>query len=230
MPLKLPAPEPLSVHLLYTCLSASFFYETDKAVTFWLVRGRVSHLLVNYKNSHFNNQQWFLTTLQSEISPKGANAFLKVSVSISGLRSPTKMWWWRLVSCLGVPPGEVAQFTWKAMLQKDVVFCNSTFISLPMQRRLFIAVIAALAAWWCANSTKQYGSLPEKNISQNLLMTWFSLPGSRMILHPFTGPIWLNRAIISSSVTWSISYQVSILVKIKAYQVSILILIKASFL
>ena len=28
----------------------------------------------------------------------------------------------------------------------DIVFCNSTFISLPMQRRLFIAVIAALAA------------------------------------------------------------------------------------
>ena len=111
----LPASEPLSVHLLYTCLSASFFYETDKAVTFWLVRGRVSHLLINYENSHFKNQQWFLTTLQSEISPKGANAFLKVSVSISGLRSPTKMWWWRLVSCLGVPPGEVAQFTWKVM-------------------------------------------------------------------------------------------------------------------
>ena len=115
----LPASEPLSVHLLYTCLSASFFYETDKAVTFWLIRGGVSHLLINYENSHFKNQLWFLTTLQSEISPKGANAFLKVSVSISGLRSPTKMWWWRLVSCLGVPPGEVAQFTWKAMQLRD---------------------------------------------------------------------------------------------------------------
>ena len=103
----------------------------------------------------------------------------------------------------------------KSHVTKGRCFCNSTFISLPMQRRLFIAVIAALAAWWCANSTKQYGSLPEKKISQNLLMTWFSLPGSRMILHPFTGPIWLNRAIISSSVTWSISYKVSILIFIK---------------
>ena len=134
---------------------------------------------------------------------------------------------------LGCSPGRGGPIHLKSHVNEeryDIVFCNSTFISLPMQRRLFIAVIAALAAWWCANSTKQYGSLPEKNISQNLLMTWFSLPGSRMILHPFTGPIWLNRAIISSSVTWSISYQVSILVKIKAYQVSILILIKAGFL
>ena len=38
--------------------------------------------------------------------------YLRVSVSISGLRSPTKMWWCWEVSCLGAPPGEVAQFTW----------------------------------------------------------------------------------------------------------------------
>ena len=67
--------------------------------------------------------------------------------------------------------------------QYDIVFCNSTFISLPMQRRLFIAVIAALAAWWCANSTKQYGSLPEKKDFSKcaFLLTWFSL---------YLAPVW----------------------------------------
>ena len=55
-----------------------------------------------------------LTTRQSLISPKGANAVLKVSVSISGDKSPTKMWWCWDVSTLPccVPVELVAQLTW----------------------------------------------------------------------------------------------------------------------
>ena len=54
-----------------------------------------------------------LTTRQSLISPKGANAVLKVSVSISGDKSPTKMWWCWDVSTLPcwVPVELVAQLT-----------------------------------------------------------------------------------------------------------------------
>ena len=55
-----------------------------------------------------------LTTRQSLISPNGANAVLKVSVSISGDKSPTKMWWCWDVSTLPccVPVELVAQLTW----------------------------------------------------------------------------------------------------------------------
>lgn len=66
------------------------------------------------------------------ISPNGAKASRNVSWSISGLRSPTKMWWWALVSALGWLPGLVAQLT---------------FISFSRKMRLFIAVRAVEADW-----------------------------------------------------------------------------------
>ena len=61
-----------------------------------------------------------LTTRQSLISPKGANAVLKVSVSISGDKSPTKMWWCWDVSTLPccVPVELVAQLTWNKNWKK----------------------------------------------------------------------------------------------------------------
>lgn len=110
------------------------------------------------------------TMRQLDISPKGAKASRRVSVSISGDRSPTNMWWWLEVSCLGWLPGLVAQLT---------------FISLSRNTRLFIAASAVEADWWLVNSTNAYGSLP----------------GSRMILHPLTGPIWENSVQRRSSDT-----------------------------
>ena len=90
-----------------------------------------------------------LTTRQSLISPKGANADLSVSVSISGDRSPTKMWWCWDVStfpCWLAPVELVAQLTLK-IERKFLKFQHCDVTTIFVNKPSFLCPNTFFCSW-----------------------------------------------------------------------------------
>ena len=133
-----PAPEPLPIHLLYARLRAMLLHKTDKAVTFGLVRCRIAN----------NPTVWDLSK-GGKCVPQRLRVNLRAEVSNEDVVVQTCVLFGRSSrrSC----PVHLRRRKNVNMNKESKL----TFISLPMQSRLFIAVMAALAAWWWANSTKQ---------------------------------------------------------------------------
>lgn len=139
---RVPWTQPLAVHLLNGGCGILFANEGDKSITFWFSSYHIfDYPAVTYfpKRSKCSSQS-LRFDFRRQITDK--NMMMLRCVNFA-------MLWPRWTGC----PIDL----WKSSLTTDSVqnYLFFTFISLPRQFRRFMAVRAAEAAWWCANSTKQ---------------------------------------------------------------------------